>query len=211
MSRSTRLRDLLGSTAVIPVLVIDEVMGSVPVAHALYDGGLTVFEVTLRTPVAFSAIAAIATALPNAIVGAGTVLTAMDAKIAHEAGAQYAVSPGYTSALGEACMNLDLPLLPGVATPSEVMVAMNDGYDFLKFFPAEASGGTAMLRALSGPFSKVEFCPTGGIVASNARDYLALKNVRCVGGSWLTPRLEIQKRDWAHLRELAQTASRMKG
>ncbi len=208
--RSIRIRELIGQTTVLPVLVIDDAAKAVPLARALADGGLKLLEITLRTPAALSAIAAIAGELPGIVVGAGTVCNAGDARRAHEAGARFVVSPGHATDLGNACAELGLPYLPGVATASEVMAARNDGYDVLKFFPAEAAGGLAMLRALAGPFPDVVFCPTGGIDATNAPAYLAVANVLCVGGSWIAPRAEVAAGNWAKVTGLASAAAQMK-
>ena len=197
-------RDLPGFGPVIPVIVIERAADALPLAQALLAGGVRVLEITLRTPAALPAIEAIARALPDAIVGAGTVLNAEDARRAKEAGAVFAVSPGYTHAVGEACRAFDLPLLPGVATSGEIMAALADGYDFLKLFPAQAVGGLGLLKAWISPFGAVGFCPTGGITAQSAGDYLALPNVRCVGGSWLTPPDAVRAGDWARITELAQ-------
>lgn len=207
--RSIRIRQLIGQTPVIPVLVIDDVAKAVPLAQALAEGGLTLIEITLRTPSAPAAIAAIVQSLPEVVVGAGTVCSAADARRAHEAGARFAVSPGYATDLGNACAGLGLPFLPGVATASEVMAARNEGYEVLKFFPAEAAGGLGMLAALGGPFPDVMFCPTGGIDATNAQAYLARPNVLCVGGSWIAPRAEVAAGNWAKVTELAVAATRL--
>lgn len=188
---------------VIPVIVIEREADALPLARALLAGGVRVLEITLRTSAALPAIEAIARALPDAIVGAGTVLNAEDARRAQEAGAVFAVSPGYTHAVGEACRALGLPLLPGVATSGEIMAALADGYDFLKLFPAQAVGGLGLLKAWASPFSSVGFCPTGGITAQSAADYLALPNVRCVGGSWLTPPDAVRAGDWTRVTQLA--------
>ena len=192
---------------VIPVIVIEEFDSAVPLARALLDGGVRVLEVTLRTPVALRAIEAIARALPEAVVGAGTVRSATDVQAALDAGARFAVSPGYTSAIGRACIERGLALLPGVATASEVLQATTDGHRFLKFFPAAVAGGVPMLKAWAGPFADVCFCPTGGIDAGSAPQYLALSNVRAVGGSWLTPADAVGARDWTRITRLAQAAS----
>ena len=189
---------------VIPVIVIEREADALPLARALLAGGVRVLEITLRTSAALPAIEAIARALPEAIVGAGTVLNAEDARRAKEAGALFAVSPGYTHAVGEACRALGLPLLPGVATSGEIMAALADGYDFLKLFPAQAVGGLSLLKAWASPFGAVGFCPTGGITAQTAADYLALPNVRCVGGSWLTPPDAVRAGDWACITQLAK-------
>jgi 2-dehydro-3-deoxyphosphogluconate aldolase / (4S)-4-hydroxy-2-oxoglutarate aldolase len=189
---------------VIPVIVIDRVDDAVPMARALLAGGVKVLEVTLRTAAALPAIEAIARAVPEAMVGAGTVLNPDDARRAFDAGARFVVSPGYTSAVGNACRALGLPLLPGVATSGEIMAALDDGFTFLKLFPAEAVGGVGLLKAWASPFGTVSFCPTGGITAATAANYLALPNVRCVGGSWLTPADALRTGDWSRLTALAQ-------
>jgi len=198
--------ELAAHGPVIPVIVIDDVALAVPLARALVAGGVRVLEVTLRTPVALRCIEAIAKAVPEAIVGAGTVRSIADAQQAKDAGCQFAVSPGYANHIGQACRKLGLPLLPGVASASEVMQANADGYSFLKFFPASAAGGIPMLKALAGPFPDVLFCPTGGISAETAPMYLALPNVKVCGGSWLTPADAVAKRDWARITALARAA-----
>jgi 2-dehydro-3-deoxyphosphogluconate aldolase/(4S)-4-hydroxy-2-oxoglutarate aldolase len=195
---------------VIPVIVLQRVDDAVPLAEALVAGGVRVLEVTLRTPVALQCIEAIARAVPQAIVGAGTIRTAAEALAARRAGSTFGVSPGYTTAVGVACRELGLPLLPGVATASEVMAAQADGWSFLKFFPAGAAGGVAMLKALYGPFPDVLFCPTGGITAQTVSQFLALANVRVCGGSWLTPADAIDSGDWSRITRLAQEASRLR-
>ena len=172
---------------VIPVIVLNDVAHAIPLARALVAGGIRMLEVTLRTPQALACMEAIAKSVPEAVVGAGTVRSAADAKAAANAGAKFAVSPGYTQAVGLACRNHGLTLLPGVATGSEIMMAQEDGYSELKFFPAMQAGGVAMLKAWSGPFFDVQFCPTGGVTPQNAADFLNLPNVACVGGSWLVP------------------------
>ncbi len=197
-------RDLPRFGPVIPVIVIEREADALPLARALLAGGVRVLEITLRTAAALPAIEAIAKALPDAIVGAGTVLNAEDARRAQAAGAVFAVSPGYTAQVGAACKALGLPLLPGVATSGEIMAALADGYDFLKLFPAHAVGGLGLLKAWASPFGAVSFCPTGGIASSTAADYLALPNVRCVGGSWLTPQDAVQQGDWARITEFAR-------
>jgi 2-dehydro-3-deoxyphosphogluconate aldolase/(4S)-4-hydroxy-2-oxoglutarate aldolase len=200
-------RDLASAGPVIPVIVIQRVEDAVPLAKALVVGGVTILEVTLRTKVALAAIEAIAAAVPEATVGAGTVRSASDAIAAKNSGCQFAVSPGYLKEVGEACDALDLPLLPGVSTASEVMAANADGYDFLKLFPATAAGGIGMLKALAGPFPDVAFCPTGGITLETAPNFLALENVLVCGGSWLTPEAAVSTGDWARITRLAQIAS----
>jgi 2-dehydro-3-deoxyphosphogluconate aldolase/(4S)-4-hydroxy-2-oxoglutarate aldolase len=196
--------DIASYGPVIPVIVIDRVEDALPLAQALLDGGVKVLEVTLRTAAGLPAIAAIARHLPEAVVGVGTVLNADDARRASDAGARFAVSPGYTSEVGSACKGLELPLLPGVATSSEIMTALADGYQFLKLFPAEAVGGIPMLKSWASPFGQVSFCPTGGITQATAANYLALPNVRCVGGSWLTPADAVRDGDWKRITELAR-------
>jgi len=189
---------------VIPVLVLHEVKQAVAAARALLAGGIRMLEVTLRTPQALACIEAIAKELPAAVVGAGTVRSQADAQAAARAGARFAVSPGYTQALGQACRDAGLALLPGVATASEIMLAQQDGFTELKFFPALQAGGLAMLKAWSGPFFDVRFCPTGGITPKNAGDFLALPHVVCVGGSWLVPADALARGDWEHITQLAR-------
>jgi len=196
---------------VIPVIVLHDVAHAVPMAHALVAGGIRMLEVTLRTPQALACMEAIAREVPEAVVGAGTVRSQADAQAAVNAGARFAVSPGYTSALGQACRALGLPLLPGVATGSEIMQAQADGYQQLKFFPALQAGGLAMLKAWSGPFFDVDFCPTGGLTPENAPQFLALPNVRCVGGSWLVPADALAAGDWARITALAAQARGLRG
>ena len=191
---------------VIPVIVLHDVAHAVPMARALVAGGIRMLEVTLRTPQALACMEAIARDVPEAVLGAGTVRSQSDAQAALNAGARFAVSPGYTSALGQACRDLALPLLPGVATGSEIMQAQADGFSQLKFFPAMQAGGLAMLKAWSGPFFDVEFCPTGGLTPENAPQFLALPNVRCVGGSWLVPADALAAGDWARITTLAAQA-----
>jgi len=192
---------------VIPVIVLQRVQDAVPLAQALVAGGVRVLEVTLRTPVALECIEAIARAVPQAIVGAGTIRSAADAHAAKSAGSAFGVSPGYTTAVGAACRDVGLPLLPGVATAGEVMAAMADGLEFLKFFPATAAGGIPLLKALAGPFPDVAFCPTGGITLQSAPQFLALSNVKVCGGSWLTPADAVARGDWARITELAREAA----
>lgn len=192
---------------VIPVIVLDDIAHAVPLARALVAGGIRMLEVTLRTPAALACIEAIAQEVPDAVAGAGTVRSAADAEAALRAGARFAVSPGYTAALGQACRGLGLPLLPGVATGSEIMQAQEAGYTQLKFFPAMQAGGPAMLKAWGGPFGDVTFCPTGGVSPANAAEFLSLANVACVGGSWLTPADAVRAGDWGRITELARQAS----
>jgi 2-dehydro-3-deoxyphosphogluconate aldolase/(4S)-4-hydroxy-2-oxoglutarate aldolase len=203
--------ELAGHGPVIPVIVLQRVQDAVPLAQALVAGGVLVLEVTMRTPVALQCIEAIARAVPQAIVGAGTIRSAADARAAKSAGSAFGVSPGYTAAVGAACREAGLPLLPGVATAGEVMAAQADGLSFLKFFPATAAGGIPMLKALGGPFPDVVFCPTGGITLQSAPQFLALANVKVCGGSWLTPADAVAAGDWAQITRLAQEASALRG
>ena len=202
---------LVSHGPVIPVIVLHRLEDAVPMAQALVEGGVRVLEITLRTPVALKCMAAISAAVPQAIVGAGTVRNVTDAKAAFDAGCRFAVSPGYTQAIGRACRDLGLPLLPGVATASEVMTANADGLNFLKFFPATAAGGIPLLKALHGPFPDVVFCPTGGITLQTAPQFLALPNVKVCGGSWLTPTEAVEAGDWKRITELAREASLLFG
>ena len=200
---------VMQDSPVIPVIVLTDVDQAVQMAHALVAGGIRMLEVTLRTQEALSCIEAIARNVPEAVVGAGTVRSAGDAQASAAAGARFIVSPGYTSAVGQACRDLHLALLPGVATGSEIMMATADGLTECKFFPAMQAGGPAMLKAWSGPFGDVRFCPTGGVTAANAMDFLSLPNVVCVGGSWLTPPEALARGNWAHITALAFQASRL--
>jgi len=195
---------------VIPVIVIQRLADAVPLARALVAGGVKVLEITLRTPVALECMRAIAAAVPEAIVGAGTLRSVDDARAALAAGCRFGVSPGYGRDIGLACKQMGLPLLPGVATASEVMAANADGFSFLKFFPATAAGGIPMLKALAGPFADVVFCPTGGITPETAPQFLALPNVRVCGGSWLTPQDAVDAQDWARITALAKAASALR-
>ncbi len=205
MSRA--LDSLMGLSPVIPVLVIEEEAHAVPLARALAAGGVRALEVTLRTPVALAAIRAIAREVPEATVGAGTVLNARDLEAAAQAGARFIVSPGLTPALAGAAVAARLPLLPGVATATEIMRGLDLGLTRFKFFPAETSGGAPALAAFAGPFAGCRFCPTGGISAANAGQYLALGNVACVGGSWLAPRETVRAGDWRRIEEIARAAA----
>ena len=194
---------------VIPVIVLNDVAHAVPMARALLAGGIRMLEITLRTPQALACMEAIANEVEGAVVGAGTVRSPHDAAAAVKAGARFAVSPGYTPAVGQACKDLGLPLLPGVATGSEIMMAQEGGHTELKFFPAMQAGGPAMLKAWSGPFFDVKFCPTGGVTPGNALDFLSLPNVACVGGSWLVPADALAQGDWARIEKLAREASQL--
>ena len=198
---------LLGLAPVLPVVVIEDVADAVPLARALVAGGLPAIEVTLRTPVALEALRAIAGEVPGAVVGAGTVVTPGQVKECVEAGARFLVSPGWTELLLEAMQGSGVPFLPGVSTTSEVVALLERGVREMKFFPAQASGGTAYLRALAGPLPQARFCPTGGIGVDSAPDYLALPNVGCVGGSWMIPGDAVAARDWGRVEVLAREAA----
>jgi 2-dehydro-3-deoxyphosphogluconate aldolase / (4S)-4-hydroxy-2-oxoglutarate aldolase len=202
--------ELVAFGPVIPVIVLERVEDAVPLARALVQGGVRVLEVTLRTKAALACIEAIAKQVPEAIVGAGTLRTADDVHAAKRAGCQFGVSPGYTSEIAQTCRSVGLPLLPGVATASEVMQANADGFSFLKFFPATAAGGIPMLKALAGPFPDVAFCPTGGITPETAPQFLALPNVKVCGGSWLTPADAVSTADWARITALAKAATALR-
>jgi 2-dehydro-3-deoxyphosphogluconate aldolase/(4S)-4-hydroxy-2-oxoglutarate aldolase len=196
----------LQTVPVIPVLTIERLEDAVPVAEALVAGGLIVLEVTLRTPVALTAIEAIATALPKAVVGAGTLLRPADVAMALAAGAEFLVTPGTPDDLAAALMTSPVPVLPGCSTVTEAIRLRERGFRTLKFFPAGACGGPAFLRGIAGPLPDLTFCPTGGIDASNARDYLSLPNVVAVGGSWITPRKAVEAKDWGAIAALARQA-----
>ena len=195
---------------VIPVIVLQRVADAVPMAQALVAGGVRVLEITLRTPVALQCMREIVQAVPEAIVGAGTIRSVADARAAQAAGCRFGVSPGYSHEIGIACRDMGLSLLPGVASASEVMAANADGYHFLKFFPATAAGGIPMLKALAGPFGDVVFCPTGGITPETAPQFLALPNVKVCGGSWLTPAAAVAAGDWGRITALARAASALR-
>ncbi|AWH27474.1 MULTISPECIES: bifunctional 4-hydroxy-2-oxoglutarate aldolase/2-dehydro-3-deoxy-phosphogluconate aldolase [Stenotrophomonas] len=202
-----RVRAVLKLAPVIPVFTPDDVDDAVQVAQALFRGGLPVIEVTLRTPRALEAIKAMVEAVPDAVVGAGTVMTPAQMHAAKAAGARFAVSPGATPTLYAAARDADLPYLPGVATGSELIVGLEHGLDTFKFFPAVQAGGAALLSAWHGPFADVRFCPTGGISVQTAPQFLHLPNVLCVGGSWLTTAALVQARDWQGIEDLARQAS----
>lgn len=203
---SARTLELCRMAPVIPVLVIDDASIAQDLARALVAGGLPVLEVTLRTAAALEVIAEMAK-VAGGIVGAGTVLTPAHVTAAEAAGAQFAVSPGATDRLCDACEAEDLPLLPGAATATEAMILLERGYTTAKFFPAEASGGAPALKAIGAPLPQITFCPTGGVSPQNAGDYLALSNTVCVGGSWVAPADLIKSGDWAGITELARKAS----
>ena len=206
MSKSDAARDLCGLAPIIPVLVVHDVAHARPLAEALVAGGLPVLEVTLRTPAALDVIAEMAQ-VPGGHVGAGTLVTPADVSAAKAAGATFGVSPGCTDALMDATEAAGLPMLPGAATASEAMALLERGYDVLKFFPAEASGGVPALKGIGGPLPQITFCPTGGISPKNAKDYLALPNVICAGGSWVAPSDLVQAGDWAGIEALARDAA----
>ncbi len=208
MSKTQRTREICSLAPIVPVLVVDDAATARPLAEALVAGGLPALEVTLRTPAALDAIRAMAD-VPGGVVGAGTLVTPDDVRAAKEAGAQFGVSPGATDALIAACEAEGLPLLPGAATASEAMALLERGYDMLKFFPAEASGGAPALKAIGAPLPQIKFCPTGGVSPANARDYLSLSNVVCAGGSWVAPKQMVQDGDWAGIETLAREASRL--
>ena len=191
---------------VIPVLVVEDVATAAELARALIAGGLPALEVTLRTPGALDAIAEMAQ-VEGGVVGAGTLLTSDDVERAKKAGASFGVSPGATRRLLEACQANDLPLLPGAATATEAMALLGRGYAMQKFFPAEAAGGAPAVKALAGPLPQVRFCPTGGVTFGNARDYLSLPNIACVGGSWVAPRDKVTAGDWTGIEDLARAAA----
>jgi len=200
---------IMSSGPVIPVIVIDRLEDAVPLARALVTGGVRVLELTLRTPVALKAIEAIANEVEGAIIGVGTITRPEDFDASVKAGALFGVSPGLTPELVAASRDSSLPLLPGVMTPSDVIAARAAGFTELKLFPAQQAGGVGMLKALGGPFPELSFCPTGGIGAATAPDFLALPNVVCVGGSWLTPGDAVAARDWGRITALARDAARL--
>ena len=200
-------RDIVGLAPVIPVLTVTDIAHAVPLARALAAGGLRVLEVTMRTPVALAAIEAMRKAVPEAVVGVGTLTRPVDFAGASRAGAQFGVTPGLTPELAAAARGARFPLLPGVMTPTELIAARALGFTVLKLFPAQQAGGIGMLQALGAPFPDVSFCPTGGITRATAPDYLALSNVACVGGSWVAPRNLIEQGDWAGIEALARDAA----
>ncbi|WP_170390628.1 bifunctional 4-hydroxy-2-oxoglutarate aldolase/2-dehydro-3-deoxy-phosphogluconate aldolase [Ruegeria arenilitoris] len=205
-AKTQRTREICALAPIVPVLVVDDAAHARPLAEALVAGGLPALEVTLRTPAALDAIRAMAQ-VPGGVVGAGTLVTPDDVRAAKEAGAQFGVSPGATDALIAACEAEGLPLLPGAATATEAMRLLEQGYDMLKFFPAEASGGAPALKAIGAPLPQITFCPTGGVSPSNARDYLSLPNVICAGGSWVAPKQMVAQGDWAGIEALAREAA----
>jgi 2-dehydro-3-deoxyphosphogluconate aldolase/(4S)-4-hydroxy-2-oxoglutarate aldolase len=205
-----KIRDIMLLSPVIPVLTVTQLEHAAPLARALVRGGLKVLELTLRTPCALEAIAVMRAAVPEALVGAGTLTRPEDFAAAERAGAQFGVTPGLTQPLIVAAASVDFPLLPGVMTPAELIGARAAGYTACKLFPAQPAGGVNMLKALAGPFPDSVFCPTGGITRQNAAEFLALSNVLCVGGSWLTPREALQSQDWSSIEALARDAATLK-
>jgi 2-dehydro-3-deoxyphosphogluconate aldolase/(4S)-4-hydroxy-2-oxoglutarate aldolase len=197
---------VLNASPVMPVMVIQDLENAVPLAKALVAGGIRVLEITLRTPVALDAIRAIAKEVPEAIVGAGTILNEQQLQAAADAGAVFAISPGLTAKLLTAAQKSSIALIPGISSLSELMLGMEYGLDHFKFFPAENAGGVPMLKAIAGPIPQVTFCPTGGISLKNYNEYLALPNVACCGGSWLAPADVVANKDWAKVTQLAQEA-----
>ncbi|MBK4713803.1 MULTISPECIES: bifunctional 4-hydroxy-2-oxoglutarate aldolase/2-dehydro-3-deoxy-phosphogluconate aldolase [Tenebrionibacter/Tenebrionicola group] len=202
----TSAEQILTTGPVVPVIVVKKIEHAVPMAKALVAGGVRVLEVTLRTECAMEAIRLIADEVPQAIVGAGTVINSQQLADVTAAGAQFAISPGLTEPLLDAATKGSIPLIPGISTVSELMLGMDYGLREFKFFPAEANGGVKALQAIAGPFSQVRFCPTGGISAANYRDYLALKSVLCIGGSWLVPQDALDTGDYARITRLAREA-----
>jgi len=204
------IREIVALAPVIPVLTITELETAVPLARALAAGGLRVLEITLRTPVALAAIEAMRQAVPDAIVGVGTLTRAVDFAAAGRVGAQFGVTPGLTPELAAASRGARFPLLPGVMTPTELITARAAGFNVLKLFPAQQAGGVGMLQALGAPFPDVLFCPTGGITRATAPEYLALPNVVCVGGSWVAPKAMLAAGDWSGIEALARDAASLR-
>ncbi|CAN1519738.1 Eda 2-keto-3-deoxy-6-phosphogluconate aldolase [Rhabdaerophilaceae bacterium] len=207
MSKRPAFAPLLGDVRVIPVLAIERLDDAVPLALALQEGGLHVLEVTLRTPVALAACAAILRACPGVVLGVGTILTRDQLQQSVDIGAQFLVTPGTSETLGRAVAESGVAALPGAATLTEMVTLMEMGFREMKFFPAEAAGGREYLKSVAGPIPELRFCPTGGVTAQNAPDYLALANVMCVGGSWVTPKEAVAAMDWAKITRLAKEAS----
>lgn len=209
-ARGMTIRDILGMAPVIPVLTVTRIEHAVPLARALVSGGLRVLEVTLRTPVAFDVVVAMRAAVPEAVVGVGTLTRVEELGEAGRAGAQFGVSPGFSPDLCVAARSMGYPLLPGVMTPSELLVARAAGFTALKLFPAEQAGGIGMLKALAAPFPDVVFCPTGGVTGATAPAYLALPNVPCVGGSWVAAPDLLAAGDWSAIEGLARAAAALR-
>jgi 2-dehydro-3-deoxyphosphogluconate aldolase / (4S)-4-hydroxy-2-oxoglutarate aldolase len=204
------IKEIMTTSPVIPVMVINQIELAVPLAQALVSGGLKVLEITLRTPVALEAIRRIKAEVPGAIVGAGTIINTQTLQQALDAGSEFIVSPGVTDSLLDAALDSGIPILPGVVTPSEVMRLLEKGITAMKFFPAEAAGGIPMLKSLGGPLPQVTFCPTGGVTPKNAPDYLALNNVACVGGSWMAPADLVDAQNWTEITRRSLEASGLK-
>lgn len=207
MSTTLDIRGILAASPVMPVIVLDKAEDAVPLAKALVAGGIRVLEITMRTAAALDCVVAIRANVPEAIVGVGTLTSPADLDAARAAGAIFGVSPGATPALLARATETGMPFLPGVMTPSDVMQALAAGFGAMKLFPAKQAGGIDMLKALAGPFPNVIFCPTGGIDAATAPDYLALNNVACVGGSWLAPAASVKQGKWSEIEQLARAAS----
>lgn len=204
------IKEVMTTSPVMPVMVINQLDQAVPLAKALVDGGLKVLEITLRTPVALDAIRRIKAEVPGAIVGAGTIINTETLQQAIDAGAEFIVSPGVTDSVIDAAIASGVPILPGVITPSEVMKLLEKGITAMKFFPAEAAGGIPMLKSIGAPLPQVTFCPTGGVNPKNAPEYLALSNVACVGGSWMAPADLVDAGDWAEITRRAAEAAKLK-
>lgn len=204
------IADILAASPVMPVIVLHRLEDAIPLAEALVSGGVRVLEVTLRTPVALDCVRAIRSAVPEALLGVGTITSAAQIDAAREAGAVFGVSPGITRELLSHATRQGFPMLPGTMTPSDVMAAMDAGYTAMKLFPAAQAGGLEMLKALAGPFPEARFCPTGGIDASSAPRYLALRNVACVGGSWLAPADLVAAGNWDEIRNRARAAAALR-
>ncbi len=203
------IKEIMQTSPVIPVMVINKLEHAVPLAQALVEGGLKVLEITLRTPVALEAIRKIKAEVPNAIVGAGTIINLDTLNQAIDAGSEFLVSPGVTNSLINHAINTGVPILPGVATPSEAMKLMEKGITAMKFFPAEAAGGVPMLKSIGGPLPQITFCPTGGVNPENAKQYLALNNVACVGGSWMAPASLVDAEEWDEIKKRAEQAAKI--
>lgn len=202
-------KELFAMGPIVPVLVINKVEDALPIAEALLAADIKVLEVTLRTPSALDVISTIAKELPEAIVGSGTVTNRQQLQQSIDAGAKFAISPGLTKDLLQAGNECDIALIPGISSISELMDASDYGYDHLKFFPAEASGGVNAIKSIGGPFPDIKFCPTGGINVNNVRDYLALSNVSCCGGSWLVPNSAVENKNWSEITKLAKEAIKL--
>lgn len=203
-------REILSAGAVVPVMAIEDLSAAVDLAHALVEGGIPTLEITLRTEHGIKAIELIKKEVPDAIVGAGTVINGEQLKAVENAGAEFAISPGFNASFAKAAERSGIAVIPGVATPGELMLALEHGIDTLKLFPAEVVGGRAMLKALHGPFPQAKFCPTGGITPETAPEYLKLPNVLCVGGSWLTPQEAVAAKDWTAITRLAEAAAALR-